>query len=150
MGRGAFNSAWRPLRHKQGRHLGRMETLGFDLRSEANLTALTDEVVTSSAIEGEKLSTDEVRSSIARQLGLEVAGLKLGTDFRPSREVDGVVEMMIDATRNSSAPLTTAKFDTYLELLYSPCRSCVYHWAAWWVARWPRAIAYLYRPPILQ
>lgn len=109
------------LRHKQGRHLGRMETLGFDLRSEASLTALTDEVVKSSAIEGERLSTDEVRSSVARQLGLEVAGLP-----RPSREVDGVVEMMIDATRNCSAPLTAERLFAWHAALFPTGRSGMY------------------------
>ena len=90
------------VRHKQGKHLGKMEALGFDLRTEANLSALTDEVVKSSAIEGEHLNTDEVRSSIARKLGLDVAGLP-----EPGREVEGVVEMLLDATRNFDQPLTT-------------------------------------------
>jgi len=89
------------VRHKQGRHLGKMEALGFDLRAEANLTALTEEVVKSSAIEGEHLNPKEVRSSIARRLGLDVAGLP-----KPNREVEGVVEMMLDATRNFDSPLT--------------------------------------------
>lgn len=92
------------VRHKQGRHLGKMETLGFDLRTEASVTALTDEVVKSSAIEGEHLDPGEVRSSIARKLGLDVAGLP-----RPGREVDGIVEMMLDATRNFDAPLTAER-----------------------------------------
>ncbi len=63
------------VRHKQGKHLGKMEALGFDLRGEANLSVLTSEVVNSSAIEGETLNPEEVRSSIARRLGLDVAGL---------------------------------------------------------------------------
>lgn len=63
------------VRHKQGRLLGRMESLGFDLRAEASLAVLTADVVKSSAIEGETLNPDEVRSSIARRLGLETAGL---------------------------------------------------------------------------
>lgn len=82
------------VRHQQGRLLGKMEALGFDLRSEASLTVLTADVVKSSAIEGESLDPDEVRSSIARKLGLDVAGLP-----KPSRSVDGVVEMMLDATQ---------------------------------------------------
>lgn len=89
------------VRYKQGKHLGKMESLGFDLRAEAGLTALTDEVVKSSAIEGERLNTDEVRSSIARRLGLDVAGLP-----KAGREVEGVVEMMLDATRNFDQALT--------------------------------------------
>src|SRR3989304_9150127 len=63
------------VRHKQGRLLGKMEALGFDLRAEATLAVLTSDVVKSSAIEGERLNPDEVRSSIARRLGLDVAGL---------------------------------------------------------------------------
>ncbi len=89
------------VRHEQGRLLGKMETLGFDLRSEASLVALTREVVTSSAIEGEELNADEVRSSIARRLGLDTAGLP-----KAGRDVEGVVEMMLDATQGFEAPLT--------------------------------------------
>ena len=89
------------IRHRQGRLLGRMEALGFDLRSEAGLAVLTSDVVKSSAIEGEKLDPNEVRSSLARRLGLDFAGLP-----RPSRDVEGVVEMLLDATRSSAAPLT--------------------------------------------
>jgi Fic family protein len=89
------------VRHKQGRLLGRMEGLGFDLRAEANLTVLTSDVVKSSAIEGETLPPDEVRSSIAGRLGLDVAGLP-----KAGRGVEGVVEMMLDATRHFDAPLT--------------------------------------------
>jgi Fic family protein len=89
------------VRHRHGRLLGRMEALGFDLRSEASLLMLTSDVVKSSAIEGEKLDTDEVRSSIARKLGLDVGGLPKG-----SRSVEGIVEMMLDGTRNFRVPLT--------------------------------------------
>lgn len=89
------------VRHRHGRLLGRMEALGFEQRSEASLLTLTSDVVKSSAIEGEKLDTDEVRSSIARRLGIDVAGLP-----KASRSVEGVVEMMLDATRNFPAPLT--------------------------------------------
>lgn len=92
------------VRHKQGKHLGRMEALGFDLRAEVNLSALTEEVVKSSAIEGEHLNTDEVRSSIARKLGLDVAGLP-----EPGRQVEAVVDMMLDATGNYSQPLTAER-----------------------------------------
>ncbi len=101
------------VRHKQGNHLGKMEALGFELRAEANLTALTDEVVKSSAIEGENLNSEEVRSSIARKLGLDAAGLP-----KPGREVEGIVEMMLDATRNFETPLTAERlFDWHAALL---------------------------------
>ncbi|KQN35109.1 hypothetical protein ASE92_10820 [Pedobacter sp. Leaf41] len=72
-----------------------MEQLGFDLQNEAVLQTLTKDVVKTSEIEGEKLDNDQVRSSIARWLGIEIGGL------RPSdRNVDGIVEMMFDATQN--------------------------------------------------
>ena len=100
------------VRHKQGRLLGKMEALGFDLRAEASLTVLTSDVVKSSAIEGETLNPDEVRSSIARRLGLDVAGLP-----KAGRDVEGVVEMMLDATRNFESPLTKERlFDWHASL----------------------------------
>ena len=92
------------VRHRQGRHLGRMEGLGFRFRTEASLTVLTEEVVKSSAIEGVHLNPEEVRSSIARKLGLDTAGLPV-----PSRQVEGVVQMMLDATRNFDEPLTAKR-----------------------------------------
>ena len=89
------------VRHQQGRLLGRMESMGFEVRSESNLAMLVRDVMKTSAIEGEKLDDEEVRSSIGRRLGLDVAGLK-----RPSRDVEGVVEMMMDATGRWNEPLT--------------------------------------------
>ncbi|MBA3708684.1 MAG: Fic family protein, partial [Planctomycetes bacterium] len=109
------------VRHKQGRHLGRMEALGFDLRSEANLAALTDEAVRTSAIEGERLNADEVRSSIARRLGLDTAGLPA-----PSRAVEGVVEMMLDATRQFDQPLTAERLFGWQAALFPTGRSGMY------------------------
>ncbi len=106
------------VRHKQGKHLGRMEALGFQLRSEAGLSMLTEEVMKSSAIEGEKLAADEVRSSIARRLGLDVAGLP-----RPGRRVEGMVEMMLDATRNFAAPLTRDRLCAWHAALFPTGRS---------------------------
>jgi Fic family protein len=98
---GTIASALAGVRHKQGRLLGKMEALGFEVRTEASLAVLTTDVVTSSAIEGESLNPDEVRSSIARRLGLETAGLP-----RAGRDVEGIVEMMLDATGNFEAKLT--------------------------------------------
>lgn len=106
------------VRHKQGRHLGRMEALGFDLRAEANLVSMTDEVVRSSAIEGENLDTSEVRSSIARRLGLDTAGLPT-----PGRSVEGVVEMMLDATRRFGQPLTAERLFGWHASLFPMGRS---------------------------
>lgn len=93
-----------PVRHHQGRLLGRLEALGFDLRTEAALQTLTEEVVKSSEIEGEILDRDQVRSSIARRLGLEEGGLG-----PVDRNVEGVVEMMLDATESWSQPLTAER-----------------------------------------
>jgi Fic family protein len=106
------------VRHKQGKHLGKMEILGFDLRTEASLAALTEEVAKSSAIEGEDLSIKEVRSSIARRLGLDVAGLP-----KPGREVEGIVEMMFDATRNYDKPLTVERLYGWHAALFPTGRS---------------------------
>jgi Fic family protein len=92
------------LRHRQGRLVGRMETLGFRLRAEATLQTLTLDVLKSSEIEGEILDREQVRSSIARRLGMDVGGLA-PTD----RNVEGVVEMILDATQNYSAPLTAER-----------------------------------------
>jgi Fic family protein len=88
-------------RHRQGRLIGRMESLGFTLRAEASLQTITEEVVKSSEIEGEVLDRDQVRSSIARRLGMDIGALA-PTD----RHVEGVVEMMLDATQNYGKALT--------------------------------------------
>jgi Fic family protein len=95
-----------------------MEALGFELRAEANLSVLTSEVVNSSAIEGETLNREEVRSSIARRLGLDVAGLP-----EPGREVEGVVEMTLDATQNFEAPLTNDRLFGWHASLFPTARS---------------------------
>lgn len=104
--------------HRQGRHLGRMQALGFELRREASLTALTSDVVNSSAIEGEDLDAEQVRSSIARKLGLDIAGLKA-----TGREVEGVVQMAMDATQNSNAPLTAERLHDWHAALFPTGRS---------------------------
>jgi len=81
------------VRFQQGRLLGKMQDLGYQLKEEATLAALTEETVESSAIEGEELNPESVRSSLARRMGLEAAGT------RPvDRNVEGIVEMMLDAT----------------------------------------------------
>lgn len=90
-----------PVRNRQGRLMGRMEALGFSLRTEALLEVLTLDVVKSSEIEGERLNADQVRSSIARRLGLDLAGL-----VPSDRHIDGIVEMMLDATQNFGKALT--------------------------------------------
>lgn len=92
------------VRHHQGRLLGRMEGLGFKLRQEATLEALTEEAVKSSEIEGESLNTSQVRSSLARRMGLERAALA-----SIDRTVEGIAEVVLDATRKHAEPLTTKR-----------------------------------------
>ena len=82
-------------RHTQGRLLGKMEGLGFRLREEATLATLTQDVIKTSEIEGQKLDTQQVRSSIARHMGIEIAALP-----PVDRNVEGIVEVMLDATRH--------------------------------------------------
>ena len=106
------------VRHRQGRLLGRMEGLGFQLRSEASLTTLTADVIKSSAIEGALLDAEQVRSSIARRLGLD-----FGDTVRPSRDVEGVVEMMLDATQKYGEPLTAERLFSWHAALFSTGRS---------------------------
>ncbi len=106
------------IRHRQGRLLGRMEGLGFQLRAEASLTTLTADVTQSSAIEGEHLDAAQVRSSIARRLGLDFGG-----NVKASREVEGVVEMMLDATQKYSEPLTAERLFGWHAALFPTGRS---------------------------
>jgi Fic family protein len=88
-------------RHAQGLLLGRMRSLGFDFQVEATLRVLTSDVVRSSAIEGNRLDADEVRSSIARRLGIPDGGVR-----RSNRDVEGIVEVSLDATRNAVSPIS--------------------------------------------
>lgn len=103
---------------RQGLLLGRMEALGFDLRDEAHLQTLTEDVVKSSEIEGEALDRDQVRSSIARRLGLDIGGL-----VPADREVEGVVEMMLDATGKFEQPLTEERLFAWHASLFPTDRS---------------------------
>jgi Fic family protein len=92
------------VRHRQGRLIGRMEGLGFRLREEATLEALTEEAVKSSKIEGETLDAKQVRSSLARRMGLERAALAA-----IDRTVEGIVEVVLDATQKYAEPLTNKR-----------------------------------------
>lgn len=106
------------VRHRQGRLLGRMEGFGFELRTEASLTTLTSDVVKSSAIEGQTLNPDEVRSSIARRLGINVGG------YLPTgRDVEGIVEIILDATQNYASPLTAERLFGWHAALFPTGRS---------------------------
>ena len=106
------------VRHRQGRLTGRMEGLGFQLRAEAVLHSLTEEVLKSSEIEGEKLDRDQVRSSIARRLGIDIGGL-----LPADRDVEGVVEMMLDATQRYDQPLTGRRLFGWHAALFPTARS---------------------------
>lgn len=106
------------VRHRQGRLLGRMSALGFSMRSEAVLATLTEDVLKSSEIEGEHLDRDQVRSSIARRLGMDIGGL-----VPADRHVEGVVEMMLDATQNYPAPLTAERLFAWHAAMFPTGRS---------------------------
>lgn len=105
-------------RHVQGRLIGQMEALGFGVRGEAVLRTLTTDVIKSSEIEGEVLDADQVRSSVARRLGMDGGGLE------PSdRHVDGVVEMMLDATQHYQQPLSAERLFAWHASLFPTGRS---------------------------
>lgn len=101
------------VRHWQGRLLGRMEALGFELRNQATLATLTEDVLKSSEIEGEHLDRAQVRSSIARRLGLDIGGLA-----PVERHVEGVVEMMLDATQKFDTPLSDVRLFAWHAALF--------------------------------
>ena len=103
---------------QQGRLIGHMEALGFQLRQEAVLQTLTDDVIKTSEIEGEKLDAEQVRSSIARRLGMEMAGMKPA-----DRNVEGVVEMMLDATGHFEQKLTDERLFGWHAALFPTGRS---------------------------
>ncbi|CDZ74046.1 Filamentation induced by cAMP protein Fic [Neorhizobium galegae bv. orientalis] len=115
---GALAGQLAAVRHRQGRLLGRMEALGFDLRAEAVLQTLTEDVLKSSEIEGELLDKEQVRSSIARRLGMDIGALA-----PVDRNVEGVVEMMLDATQNYQAPLSDERLFAWHAALFPTGRS---------------------------
>ncbi len=106
------------VRHRQGRLVGRMEALGFPLQSQATLETLTEDVVTTSAIEGEDLDRRQVRSSLARRLGIDIGAL-----VRADRHVEGIVEVMLDATQQHAKPLTAARLFGWHAALFPTGRS---------------------------
>lgn len=115
---GKLASKLADIRHRQGRLLGRMEGLGFELKREASLSTLTSDVVKSSAIEGENLNPKEVRSSIARRLGIDIA-----SPLPVNQDVEGIVEIMLDATQQSGKPLTKERLFDWHAALFSTGRS---------------------------
>ncbi|MBI3500222.1 MAG: Fic family protein [Bacteroidetes bacterium] len=109
------------IRHKQGRLKGYMEMLGFATRNETVLQTLTLDVLKSTEIEGEILNPEQVRSSIARRLGMDIAGL-----VPADRNVEGVVEMMLDATQNYNRKLTKDRLFGWHSALFPAGRSGMY------------------------
>lgn len=106
------------VRHRQGRLSGRMEALGFSLQDQAELSTLTLDVIKTSEIEGESLDAGQVRSSLARRLGLDIGALA-----SVDRHIDGVVEMMLDATRNYNQTLTKERLFAWHGALFPTGRS---------------------------
>ncbi len=109
------------IRDLQGRLIGRMGGVGCQLREEAVLETLTEDIVKSSEIEGELLNPEEVRSSVAKRLGMEILGLA-----NASREVEGVVEMMMDATQKYKDPLSKNRLCAWHAALFPAGRSGMY------------------------
>lgn len=104
--------------HRQGRLIGRMESLGFSLQSEASLLSMTLEILKSNEIEGQILNPDQVRSSIARKLGMDISGL-----VSADRNVDGVVEVMLNATQKFKEPITQERLFGWHAALFPTGRS---------------------------
>lgn len=109
------------VRSLQGRLVGKMSALGFDLKNSAMLDTLTADITKSSEIEGEILNAEQVRSSVARHLGIEIEGLP-----EADRYVDGVVQVMIDATQNFMTPLTEERLFNWHAALFPTGRSGAY------------------------
>jgi Fic family protein len=109
------------VRHLQGKLFGQINALGFSLKEETMLSSLTLDVLKSSEIEGEILNYEQVRSSIARKLGLEYAGMVYA-----DRYVDGVVEMMLDATQNYLQPIDDERLFGWHAALFPTGRSGMY------------------------
>jgi Fic family protein len=106
------------VRLDQGRLIGRVESLGFRTREATFLRALTDDVVKSSAIEGERLDEQQVRSSLARRLGIDIDGF-----VTPNRSVEGIVHITLDATINCSEPLTAERLFQWHAALFPTGRN---------------------------
>lgn len=109
------------VRDLQGRLIGKMESIGFELREEAVLETITEDIIKSSEIEGELLNPEEVRSSVARRLGMDISGLP-----NASRDVEGVVEMMLDATQKYKQPITKDRMCGWHAALFPTGRSGMY------------------------
>jgi Fic family protein len=106
------------VRNQQGRLLGRVVDWGFDLKAEASMESIVQDVLTNSEIEGKILPADQVRSSVARKLGLDIGGLT-----KVSRDVDGLVDMMLDATQHYEQELTHDRLHGWQSALFPTGRS---------------------------
>jgi Fic family protein len=118
--RAALSEPLAAVRHRQGRLLGRMEVLGFEPRQEATLHTLTQDVLKTSEIEGEHLNPDQVRSSLARRLGIDIGALK-----PVDRNVEGIVEITLDTTRQFAEPLPTERLFSWHAALFPTGRSAM-------------------------
>lgn len=116
-----FISLLSEVRHLQGKLMGKVELLGFELKDEANLETLIQDVLQTSAIEGEILNPELVRSSIATRLGLEYSGIE-----KSDRQVDGIVELMLDATQNNNKILNEERLFAWHCALFPTGRSGLY------------------------
>jgi Fic family protein len=125
------------VRYQQGRLTGKMESIGFHIREETILQTLTQDVVKSSEIEGEILDQSLVRSSVARHLDIDIAGLDI-----VDRNVEGVVEMMLDATQNFDQPLTKKRLLGWHSSLFPAGSSKIT------VGAWRREPVYVISGPI--
>ena len=101
------------VRYLQGQLIGKMSVFGFDFKNETHFSSITNTVLKSSEIEGEYLNTDQVRSSVAKRLSMDVSGL-----VASERKVDSIVEMTFDATHNASKPLTKKRLFDWHKLLF--------------------------------
>jgi len=109
------------VRNRQGKLIGKMGALGFELQNEANLEILTLDIIKSTEIEGEFLDKEQVRSSIARRLGLDIPGL-----VHAERNVDGIVDLMLDATKNYDKELTKERLFSWHAALFPTGQSGMY------------------------
>ena len=128
------------VRYMQGYLLGKMEEIGFHFRQEASLEILTSDAIKTSAIEGEKLDPQTVRSSLARKLGLETVSIGA-----KNRHIDGLVDILLDATRNFDAPLTKDRLFGWHSLLFPSGRSGLTHIT---VGNWREGTMYVVSGPL--
>lgn len=115
---GALETRLARVRYRQGRLIGEMESLGFALKAEAMMDTLTEDSMKTSEIEGEMLDRQQVRSSIARRLGMDIGALSAS-----DRHTDGVVDMLLDATGNFTGPLTEDRLFGWHSALFPSGRS---------------------------